>query len=257
MRMRLQKVLAAAGVASRRASEKLICEGHVQVNGDVVTTLGVQADPERDAITVDGRRLRVPASKRYIKLHKPAGYLAVMRDDRGRPALLDLVPEAEGLHPVGRLDLDSEGLVLLTDDGALTERLAHPRYEHTKEYLVLVDRTPPRSALRALETGIDLDDGRTAPAHVEIVRDTPFGRARRGQCWLRLVIHEGRKRQVRRMCEAIGHPVRRLIRVRLGPIELDDLPAGGWRPLSKLELDSLPLTGAPERVRSGREAEIP
>ncbi len=241
--MRLQKALAQAGVASRRGSEEVIRAGRVQVNGDVVTAMGVQVDPGRDVVTVDGHRLQVPTRKRYVKLYKPAGYLTVMHDERGRPDLLDLVPDAEGLHPVGRLDLDSEGLVLLTDDGALTERLAHPRYEHTKEYLVLVQRTPGPDALRALQGGIDLPDGRTAAAQVEAVRDTPWGQARRGQCWLRIVLHEGRKRQVRRMCDAVGHPVRRLIRVRIGPIELGDLPAGAWRRLTQDELRSLPLTG--------------
>ena len=252
MRMRLQKALAQAGVASRRGSEEMIRAGRVQVNGDVVTAMGVQVDPDRDVVTVDGRRLRVPTRKRYVKLHKPAGYLAVMRDDRGRPDLLDLVPDAEGLHPVGRLDLDSEGLVLLTDDGALTERLAHPRYEHTKEYLVLVQRTPRPDAIRALQGGIDLPDGRTAAARVEVVRDTPWGRARRGQCWLRIVLHEGRKRQVRRMCDALGHPVRRLIRVRIGPIQLGDLPVGAWRRLTQDELRSLPLAGGRAKFGSSQ-----
>lgn len=239
MRMRLQKVLAQAGVASRRGSEEMIRAGRVQVNGEVVTAMGVQVDPDRDVVTVDERRVRMPARKRYVKLHKPAGYLSVMRDNRGRPALLDLVPEAEGLHPVGRLDLDSEGLVLLTDDGALTERLAHPRYEHTKEYLALVHHTPRRASLRALRGGIDLPDGRTAEAEVEVVQETRWGRARRGQCWLRIVLHEGRKRQVRRMCDAVGHPVWRLIRVRIGPIELGDLPVGAWSRLSRGEVRSL------------------
>jgi len=253
--MRLHKLLAQAGVASRRGSEEMIRAGRVQVNGDVVTAMGVQVDADRDLVIVDGRRVRMPTHKRYVKLHKPTGYLSVMRDDRGRPALLDLVPGAEGLHPVGRLDLDSEGLVLLTDDGALTERLAHPRYEHTKEYLVLVQYTPRPASLRALREGIDLPDGRTAAAEVEVVQDTRWGRARRGQCWLRVVLHEGRKRQLRRMCDAVGHPVRRLIRVRIGPIELGDLPVGAWSRLSRSEVRSLrgadgglePLPPKPER----------
>jgi 23S rRNA pseudouridine2605 synthase len=251
MHMRLQKVLAQAGAASRRGSEELIRAGRVQVNGDVVTAMGVQVDPDRDIVTLDGRRLCLPERKRYVKLHKPAGYLCVLRDDRGRPALLDLVPGAAGLHPVGRLDLDSEGLVLLTDDGAVTERLAHPRYGHSKEYLVLVEHTPRSATLRALRSGIDLPDGRTAEAEVEVLQHTQWGRARRGQCWLRIVLHEGRKRQVRRMCDAVGHPVRRLIRVRIGSIELGDLPVGAWSRLSRGEIRSLLA------VSTGPESSLP
>jgi pseudouridine synthase len=235
----LQKALAQAGVASRRASERLIRQGRVQVNGQVVTQMGVKVDPERDVIAVDGRQVRTARTRRYLKLHKPAGYLSVMRDDRGRPALGDLVPDARGLHPVGRLDLDSEGLILLTDDGALTQRLTHPRYEHTKEYLALVLGNPRPEVLRALRAGIELEDGVTSPAHVTRPVETRWGHARRGRTWLRIVIHEGRKRQIRRMCRAIGHRVERLIRVRMGPIELGDLPPGDRRPLTRAELQIL------------------
>lgn len=237
--IRLQKLLAQAGVASRRASEQLIRQGRVQVNGQVVTQMGVQVDPGRDAIAVDGRRIHVAQQRRYLKLHKPRGILSVMRDDRGRRGLGDLVPDAQGLHLVGRLDLDSEGLILLTDDGALTHRLTHPRYEHDKAYLVLVRGSPGAAALRALREGIELEDGLTAPAQVERVVETPWGHAPRGQAWLRIVIHQGRKRQVRRMCDAVGHRVQRLIRVRVGPIELGDLAPGTYRPLTRAELKSL------------------
>lgn len=239
MGIRLQKAMAQAGVASRRASEELILQGQVQVNGQVVTQMGVLVDPERDVIVVNGRRIRLPRSQRYIKLYKPPGYLSVMRDDRGRRALVDLVPDASGLHPVGRLDRNSEGLVLLTDDGALTQRLTHPSYEHTKEYLVLVRGMPEQSALRALRQGIHLPDGKTSPAQVERQDETRWGKAPRGQSWLRIVIHEGRKRQIRRMCGALGHPVRRLIRVRIGPLALGDLAIGTSRPLSRAELGRL------------------
>jgi 23S rRNA pseudouridine2605 synthase len=252
MGVRLQKVLAQAGVASRRASEQLIREGRVQVNGQVVTTMGVQVDPERDVIVVDHRRIRVPQAKRYIMLHKPPGYVSVIHDDRGRPALGDLVPAAEGLHAVGRLDLNSEGLMLLTDDGELTLRLTHPRYEHSKEYLVLVYGVPREKVLRELREGIELEDGPTAPAQVELLRESPWGRAPRGQAWLRIVIHEGRKRQIRRMCAAVHHPAQRLVRVRIGPIELGDLAPGAWRPLTRAELQRLRT----EVGRSGREAAV-
>jgi 23S rRNA pseudouridine2605 synthase len=245
MQMRLQKALSQAGVASRRASEELIREGRVQVNGQVVTAMGVQVDPDRDVIVVDGRRIDAQESRRYVKLYKPAGVLSVLNDDRGRPALSDLVSDAgatrpagaalAGLHPVGRLDLDSEGLLLLTNDGALTERLTHPRYEHPKEYVVLVDGAPKAEALRALRTGIELEDGKTAPAQVERVAETAWGRPPRGRSWLQIVLHEGRKRQIRRMCAAVGYPVRRLIRVRIASLELGDLAPGEVRPLTEAE----------------------
>jgi 23S rRNA pseudouridine2605 synthase len=233
--MRLQKMMASAGVASRRASERLISAGRVQVNGQVVTEMGVQVDPSSDVVLVDGKQIAIVQTHRYIKLHKPAGYLSVLRDARHRRALIDLVPDGQGLHPVGRLDRDSEGLLLLTDDGALTQRLTHPRYEHSKEYLVLVRGSPNATALRTLRRGVELEDGRTHPAQVSRVAETPWGKSPRGQSWLRLSIHEGRKRQIRRMCDAVGHPVQRLIRVRVGPIQLDDLAVGTHRPLTRAE----------------------
>jgi 23S rRNA pseudouridine2605 synthase len=162
-----------------------------------------------------------------------------MRDDRGRRALGDLVPDARALHPVGRLDRNSEGLVLLTDDGALTQRLTHPRYQHAKEYLVLVRGVPDDQAIRTLCQGVALEDGPTAPAEVTRPRNVAWGPAPRGQSWLRFVLGEGRKRQIRRMCDAVGHPVRRLIRVRIGPIELGDLGVGAHRPLTRAELRRL------------------
>ena len=239
MQIRLQKLLAQSGVASRRASERLIAKGRVQVNGRVVTAMGLRVDLERDEIAVDGRPICVASSRRYIKLHKPRGYLSIVNDDRGRRALSHLVPDVRGLHPVGRLDKDSEGLVVLTDDGALTVRLTHPRYEHTKEYLVLVDGRPSAGALHTLRAGVRLEDGVTAPAQVERVAETSWGPATPGRTWLRFVLHEGRKRQIRRMCGALGYPVRRLIRVRIGPIGLGDLSSGKHRPLSEAELGAL------------------
>jgi pseudouridine synthase len=239
MQMRLQKALSQAGVASRRASEQLIREGRVRVNGQVVTEMGVQVDPKRDVIAVDGRTVGARTKRRYIKLHKPRNYLSALSDDRGRPSLGDLLPGSSGLYPAGRLDFDSEGLLLLTNDGELTQRLTHPRYEHSKEYLVLVEGTPTTADLDALRAGVELEDGRTAPAEIEQVRTTPWGRAPHGREWLRFVLHEGRKRQIRRMCAAIDHPVRRLVRVRIGPIELGDLPPGKYRSLDQSELQGL------------------
>ena len=239
LKVRLQKVLAQAGVASRRASERLILEGRVQVNGQTVTQMGVQVDPTHDVILVDGDRISLVQARRYIKLYKPPGYLSVIRDDRGRRALIDLIPDAQGLHAVGRLDRDSEGLLLLTDDGALTEQLTHPRYEHTKEYMVLVRGSPNATALRALRRGVELEDGKTHPAQVSRVAHPPLETAPRGQSWLRISIHEGRKRQIRQMCDVVGHPVQRLIRVRVGPILLGDLAVGTYRPLTRAERKSL------------------
>jgi 23S rRNA pseudouridine2605 synthase len=240
--MRLQKALSQAGVASRRASERLIREGRVEVNGQRVTEMGVQVDPEQDVIAVDGRPVQRRSRRRYVVLNKPGGCLSVLSDDRGRRALGDLVPDAQGLFPAGRLDYNSEGLVLLTNDGELTQRLTHPRYEHSKEYLVLVGGEPSVDALRALRSGIELDDGLTAPARVGRVERTPWGRAPRGQIWLRFVLHEGRKRQIRRMCDAVGLQVRRLVRVRIGSVELGDLKVGAYRTLTEGEVRRLRRT---------------
>jgi 23S rRNA pseudouridine2605 synthase len=239
MPVRLQKVLSRAGVASRRASERLIREGRVKVNGRKVTEMGVQVDPARDVIVVDGRRVQVGRERRYIVLHKPRGCLSVLEDDRGRRAVRDLVPDAQGLYPAGRLDYNSEGLLLLTDDGALTQRLTHPSYEHDKEYLVLVRGEPSLETLRALRSGIELEDGRTAPARVGRVERTKWGRAPSDQVWLRFVLHEGRNRQIRRMCDAVGLEVRRLVRVRIGPIPLGELEPGKHRALTADEVRRL------------------
>jgi pseudouridine synthase len=237
--MRLQKALSQAGVASRRASEQLIREGRVEVNGQRVTEMGVQVDPERDEIVVDGRRIQTSRQRRYILFYKPQGVLSVLTDERGRRALADLVPDAQGLYPAGRLDYNSEGLLLLTDDGALTERLTHPRYEHEKTYVVLVRGEPTIEALRALRAGIELEDGQTAPARVGRVERTAWGRAPHGQTWLRFVLREGRKRQIRRMCDAVDLEVRRLIRVQLGTLELGELKPGQHRALNADEIRRL------------------
>jgi cytidylate kinase len=235
---RLQKVLAHAGVASRRRAEELILAGRVQVNGQVVTELGMKVDAERDAIAVDGGAIRPPAARTYILLHKPRGVLSTTDDPRGRPTILDLVETRARVYPVGRLDKDSEGLILLTDDGALAHQLTHPRYEHEREYRVLVRGRPDSVALRRLREGVELEDGMTWPA---VVRPevAEAGGGEENATWLRMVIHEGRKRQVRRMCQAVGHPVQRLIRVRMGSLELGELPSGVWRYLVDEEIRAL------------------
>jgi 23S rRNA pseudouridine2605 synthase len=237
---RLQKVLAGAGIASRRACEQMIADGRVWVNGRLVTQPGSRADPSRDTITVDGIPIGPRQTPVFLIVHKPAGYVTTARDDRGRPSVLDLVYKTrERVFPVGRLDMDSEGLLLLTNDGELAQRLTHPRHEVEKEYLALVRGQPDEHALRQLRRGIDLDGRPTAPADVEIVR-TPDGRpAPAGRSWLRLVLHEGRKRQVRLMCEAAGYPVERLIRVRIGPLRLRGLVPGRVRELTDDEVSRL------------------
>jgi 23S rRNA pseudouridine2605 synthase len=233
-RLRLQKILADAGVASRRAAERLITAGRVSVNGAMITTLGATADPASDEVCLDGKALTRRSGHIYVALNKPLGYVTTASDERGRPTALDLVRDVPArLFPVGRLDRDSEGLLLLTTDGALTEWLTHPRHEIEKEYMALVDQEPSPDALAALATGITLDGRLTAPAGVRRLDRTPAG------VWLRLTLHEGRKRQVRRMCAAVGLQVRRLLRVRVGPVLLGDLRAGVHRPLTAAELQAL------------------
>jgi 23S rRNA pseudouridine2605 synthase len=239
---RLQKVLAQAGVASRRACEELIRQGRVQVNGQVVTELGTKVDPNLDEISVDGTPIADPAEKVYLILNKPPGYISTVHDPWGRPTVLDLIPYQERLYPVGRLDAESEGLLLLTNDGKLTHRLTHPRYEHEKEYLTLVRGRPRDAVLSRLRRGVDLEEGQTAPAEVNRVSRKEGLETPPDTTWLRIVIHEGRKRQIRRMCAAVGHPVQRLVRVRMGPIELGDLAVGEYRPLSAKEVRRLQPT---------------
>ena len=225
---KLQKVLARAGVASRRAVEVLIMEGRVSVNGEVAE-VGARVDPGVDVLEVDGALIAADPDLVHYLLHKPGGVVSTASDPQGRPTVVDLVPGEPRVFPVGRLDVDTEGLLLLTNDGELAHRLTHPSYGVEKEYLAEVDGEPSRGALRQLREGVDLDDGRTAPAKASLVAPT----------LVRLVIHEGRNRQVRRMCEAVGHPVRRLVRTRIGPITDTTLKAGEWRRLAPEEVSAL------------------
>jgi 23S rRNA pseudouridine2605 synthase len=242
---RLQKVLARAGVASRRKCEELIRQGRVRVNGQVVTQLGTKVNQAQDTIEVDGR-LVTSEIKVYILLHKPRGYLSDTLDFRGLPSALSLIPGGERLYPVGRLDARSEGLLLLTNDGELAHRLTHPRYEHEKEYLALVEGEPTEATLRRMLEGVEQDGEVLQADTVErLKRLGPEARihgweeAPRGMTWLRIILHEGKKRHIRRMCAALGHPVRRLIRIRIGPLELRDLPVGKWRYLTEREVKRL------------------
>ena len=226
---RLHRFLARAGVASRRKCEQLIAAGRVRVNGLTVTVPGSRVDPEHDRIEVDGKPIVLPCKYTYLLLNKPVGYVSTVRDPQGRPTVMDLVSAQERLYPVGRLDVDSEGLLLLTNDGDLMQRLTHPSYEHEKEYHVCVEGQPTPHTMQRLREGIELEDGFTWPAEVTVLRQDS------GSTWLRFVIHEGRKRQLRRMCKAVGHPVQRLIRVRIGPLTLGDLMPGQYRSLTNEE----------------------
>ncbi|MFZ5916985.1 MAG: pseudouridine synthase [Chloroflexota bacterium] len=249
---RLQKVMARAGIGSRRACEELIRQGRVAVNGRLITELGTRIDPHHDAVAVDGEPIQTPSEPIYLLLHKPPGYLSTTTDPHGRPTVLQFVPGNVRVYPVGRLDQESEGLLLLTNDGPLTERLTHPRHQHEREYRVLVRGRPGRQALQALRQGITLEDGPTAPARVWLVLDEP---APHGNTWLGMVLREGRKRQIRRMCAAVGHPVQRLIRLRIGPLHLGDLKPGATRRLTRQEIKTLKSSvtrQADARRRSGR-----
>lgn len=228
---RLQKVLARAGLGSRRACEELIAAGRVSVN-DEPATLGRRVDVARDTVALDGVRIGVLPGLVHYVLNKPKGVVTTAEDPRGRPTVVQLVPEDPRVFPVGRLDADTEGLLVLTNDGELAQRLAHPSFGVEKEYLAHVRGAPGRRELRILREGVELEEGRTAPAKVSVV-----GAAADGV--LRIVIHEGRNRQVRRMCDAVGHPVVRLVRVRVGPITLRGLAPGRWRELSASEVRAL------------------
>jgi 23S rRNA pseudouridine2605 synthase len=225
---RLQKVLARTGIGSRRVCEDLIAEGRVTVNG-AVAELGRRVDPEADRVEVDGVPISVREGLVHYLLNKPAGVVTTASDPQGRPTVVELVPDEPRVFPVGRLDAETEGLLLLTNDGDLTHRLTHPSFGVEKEYLALVEGTPSAGALRRLREGIELDDGITAPARASLQPPSS----------LTIVIHEGRNRQVRRMCEAIGHPVQRLVRVRIGPVADRRLRPGEWRPLTQDEVRAL------------------
>jgi 23S rRNA pseudouridine2605 synthase len=266
MDVRLQKILSAAGVASRRAAEKMMLDGRVSVNGATVLDLGTKADPDRDDIRVDGRRIKGRERPRYLLLNKPRGYVTTRADPEGRPTVLALLEGVrEYVYPVGRLDYDSEGLLLLTNDGELAARLTHPRHEVERVYEARVRGVPDARALDRLARGMVIDGRRTAPGRARLLdvispprasgasrpaKRTTARRAapapavapaapRREQAVIELAIHEGRNRQVRKMCEAIGHPVYALRRTRIGPIADPKLPPGAYRDLSPRELSSL------------------
>ena len=248
--VRLQKLIAVAGVASRRAAEALMREGRVTVNGVVIATPGARANPEIDDIRVDGRRVGQGGKRRYLLLHKPRGVITTRDDPERRRTVMDLVQGVrESVYPVGRLDYDSEGLLLLTNDGDLAARLTHPRHGLERVYEARVRGVPDAAALKRLARGVVLDGRRTAPAAATLVR---AGRGLHGnQAVVQLIITEGRKRQVRQMCEAIGHPVMRLRRVRIGPIQDKTLRPGQYRDLTPGEVTALRAAVASEAPATG------
>jgi 23S rRNA pseudouridine2605 synthase len=225
-------VLARAGLGSRRACEELIAAGRVAVDG-AVAILGARVDPEHARITVDGVPVIVDTNLVHWLLNKPPGYVTTASDPQGRPTVLDLVPAEPRVFPVGRLDRGTEGLIVMTNDGELAQLLAHPSHGVEKEYLAEVEGTPAPAALRMLREGVELDDGPTHPAQATLVQSSGDHAA------VSITIHEGRKRQVRRMLSAVGHPVTRLVRVRIGPIADRALAPGAWRELTPAEVRSL------------------
>jgi 23S rRNA pseudouridine2605 synthase len=232
---RLQKVLARIGLGSRRVCEDLIIARRVTVNGEI-PVLGRRIDPAVDQVELDGVPLPVIPGLVHYLLNKPAGVVSTAEDTHHRPTVVSLVPDVPRVFPVGRLDMDSEGLLILTNNGGLTHRLTHPSFGVPKEYLVEVEGEPAAGAVRRLRDGIELEDGLTAPARVAVVAPS----------LLRIVIHEGRNRQVRRMCEAVGHPVLRLVRTRIGPLTDPTLGPGEWRPLTIDEVRALASAAVPQ-----------
>jgi 23S rRNA pseudouridine2605 synthase len=232
--VRLQKVLADAGVGSRRACEVLISSGRVQVDGHVVRELGVRIDPTRHTVHVDGIRVQLDDSRVYLAFNKPAGVVSTMSDESGRPSLADYVGDRkERLFHVGRLDSDTEGLILLTNDGELAHRLQHPSYGVLKTYLAEIDGPVARDVGRRLREGIELDDGPVRVDSFKVVDSQP------GKALVEVVLHEGRKHIVRRALDAVGHPVHRLVRTQVGPVHLGDLRQGRWRVLTATETGQL------------------
>jgi 23S rRNA pseudouridine2605 synthase len=243
---RLQKILSRAGIASRRAAERVLAEGRITVNGHTVTEVGTKADLERDDVRVDGVRVRPPQAPVYLLLNKPKGVVTTRHDPEGRPTVMELVPAVAGLFPVGRLDVTTEGLLLLTNDGAFAERVSHPRYEVPRVYLAKVRSVPGPETIERLRRGVTVDGERLAADQVRLVESDK-------NAWVEITLHEGKKHEVRRLLEAVGHPVSKLRRVAIGPLGLKGLEPGEFRALTPHEVQSLLKPAAhrrgPERPR--------
>lgn len=251
MQERLQKILAQAGIASRRESETIIQEGRVAVNGAVVTELGTKADPDTDSITVDGKALTIDEKRVYLVLYKPVGYMTTMKDPEGRPIVTDLLTGIkERVYPIGRLDYNTEGLLLLTNDGALANTLMHPSHEVDKGYLVRVSGQVSPGQIKKLSDGVQLEDGMTAPAKVLPVSESEQN------SWISITIHEGRYRQVRRMCEAVGLNVVRLKRARYDFLVIGDMKPGDYRFLEPDEVERLKRKTPPTSGRGPRKTGV-
>jgi 23S rRNA pseudouridine2605 synthase len=255
---RLQKILSRAGLASRREAEQWILEGRVSVNGAVIAKLGSQADPAKDSIKVDGKRIKPPAAPLYFAFHKPAGVITTLNDPQKRPDLTQFIEKLgnrQRVFPVGRLDYNSTGLLLLTNDGELAGRLTHPRFGVKKVYRVKLSACPTAEQLLLLRKGIRLEDGVTAPARARVLEKL------KKNAWVEIEIHEGRNREIRRIFEALGYFVEKLIRVRVGPIVLGLLPPGELRPLSQSEIKLLKsavgLSPSPSPLRPTVKAKGP
>lgn len=232
--MRLQKYMALCGVASRRKSEEIITEGRVKVNNVTVTELGTIIDPSKDKILVDDKRIRLESKKIYIMLNKPIGYVSTLNDEKGRRIVTDLIEGvSERIYPVGRLDADTTGLILLTNDGELAYKLTHPSKKIEKKYIAIVEGVPNKKELEQLRNGVFIEGKKTAPAKVKMAKKFEEDSI------LEIVIHEGRNRQVKKMCEAVNHPVKKLKRVSIGEIEIGGLNIGNWRFLNDEEINYL------------------
>lgn len=234
MKIRLQKYMAQCGVASRRKCEEMIKSGQVTINGEVVRDMGVKIDPSHDRVFVNGKRISLEENYVYIMLNKPRGYITTVKDQYNRPIVMDLVKDiSERIYPIGRLDYESEGLLLLTNDGNIAFHLTHPRHQIDKEYVVRVEGCPSSEDIDKLRNGIDIGGFITSPAQVDLIRKN------KQTSLIRITIKEGKNRQVRRMFDAIGHPVIYLKRIRIGNIKLGNLELGKWRHLTNRELEAL------------------
>lgn len=238
MEERLQKILSRAGVASRRAAETLLAEGRITVNGQVVSEPGTRADIARDDVRVDGVRVRAPERPVYLALNKPKGVVSTRRDPGRRPTVMDLVPPVRGLFPIGRLDVTTEGLILLTNDGAFAERVAHPRYEVARVYLAKVHGVPEATTLERMRKGVTVEGDRLSADRVRILKAE-------GNAWLEVTLHEGRHHEVRRLMQAVGHPVSKLKRLAIGPVTVRGLDLGAHRALTPAEVAGLLRGDAP------------
>jgi len=234
MEVRLQKWLAQSGVASRRKAEEMILAGRVSVNGVVVTELGAKANPQKDKLAVDGNAVNPLQDKAYIMLHKPEGVVTTVTDPFERATIMDYVPASPRLYPVGRLDLNTSGLLLMTNDGDWAQKIAHPKNETKKVYVVIVRGAPTPESINSLRKGVVVEGKKTAPAQVKLL-----DKLQKNETKLQITIHEGRNRQVRKMCEAVGHRVVSLMRIEVGGLKLGDLEKGKWRHLTKREIADL------------------